>query len=107
MRRVGFQMQVRKDQIEKYKEVHRNVWPELLAVLTKHGWHRYSLFMNESGLVFGYFETESDFATALAGFVSEEVTARWTEACGDLIEMPAGSEPKDILLELEEVFHLD
>lgn len=107
MRRVGFQMQVRKDQIEKYKEVHRDVWPELLAVLTKHGWHRYSLFMNEGGLVFGYFETESDFATALAGFVSEEVTARWAEACGDLIEMPAGSEPKDILLELEEVFHLD
>ena len=52
------------------------MWPELLVVLTKHGWHRYSFFMNESGLVFGYFETESDFATALAG----KVSVRWIEA---------------------------
>ena len=30
MRRVGFQMQVRKDKVEEYKEAHRNVWPECL-----------------------------------------------------------------------------
>lgn len=107
MRRVGFQMQVRKDKVEEYKEAHRNVWPELLAVLTKHGWHRYSLFMNEDAVVFGYFETDADFATALKGFLAEEVTARWGEAMGDLVEIPEGSEPKDVIVELEEVFHLD
>ena len=73
MRRVGWQMQVCKDKVEEYKGAHRNVWPELLAVLTKHGWHRYSIFMNEDAVVFGYFETDSDFETALAGFLSEEV----------------------------------
>ena len=40
MRRVGWQMQVRKDKVEVYKEAHRNVWPEVLAALSKHGWHR-------------------------------------------------------------------
>ena len=105
MRRIGFQMQVRKDKVEEYKGAHRNVWPEVLAVITKHGWHRYSLFMNEDAVVFGYFETDSDFATALAGFNSEEVAARWSEAVGDLVDIPEGGGP--VLVELEEVFHLD
>jgi len=81
MRRVGFQLQVKKDRIAEYKEVHRNVWPEVCAALTRHGWHRYSLFVNEEGLVFGYFGTEADFATALAGFLAAEATQRWGEAC--------------------------
>lgn len=107
MRRVAWQMQVPKDKVEKYKEVHRNVWPELLAVLSKHGWHRYSIFMNKDAMVFGYFETDTDFQTALEGFASEEVTARWSEVVGDLVDIPEGTEPKDIIVELEEVFHLD
>ena len=65
-------MQVKKDRIAEYKEVHRQVWPEVCAAITRHGWHRYSLFMNADGLVFGYFETETDFATALDGFLAEE-----------------------------------
>ncbi len=107
MRRVGWQMQVRKDKVEEYKEAHRNVWPEVLAVLSKHGWHRYSIFMNEDAMVFAYFETDSDFATALAGFASEEVVARWAESIGDLVDLPEGGGPKDVIVELEEVFHLD
>jgi L-rhamnose mutarotase len=107
MRRVGFQIQIRRDKVEEYREAHRTVWPEVLAVITKHGWHRYSIFMNDDAMVFGYFETESDFATAFAGFASEEVVARWSESLGDLAEIPEGGGPEDIIVELEEVFHLD
>jgi hypothetical protein len=39
--------------------------------------------------------------------LKEEATIRWAEAGGDYIEMPAGGDPKDIIFELEEVFHLD
>ena len=34
MRRVGFQIQIRRDKVEEYKEAHRTVWPEVLAVIT-------------------------------------------------------------------------
>ena len=61
-------MQVKKDRIAEYKEVHRQVWPEVCAALTRHGWHRYSLFMNEDGLVFGYFETETDLPRPSTAF---------------------------------------
>ena len=37
----------------------------------------------------------------------EAATARWGEAMGDLVEIPEGSEPQDVIVELEEVFHLD
>ncbi|MDP6702530.1 MAG: L-rhamnose mutarotase [Candidatus Latescibacteria bacterium] len=107
MRRVGWQMQVRKDKVEVYKEAHRNVWPEVLAALSKHGWHRYSIFMDENAMVFGYFETDADFDTALAGFMSEDVVGRWAESIGDLVDIPAGGDARDVIVELEEVFHLD
>ena len=107
MNRVGFQLQVRKDKIDRYKEVHRKIWPEVVEAITRNGWHRYSLYMNEEGLVFGYFETPSDLKTALAGFLAEEVAVRWAEASGELAEIPKGGDPKQILVELEEVFHLD
>ena len=106
MRRVGFQMQVKKDRIAEYKEAHRQIWPEVCAAITRHGWHRYSLFMNEDGLVFGYFETDTDLATALDGFLSEEVVQRWSKTNEGLVDMPEGG-PKDVIIELEEVFHLD
>ncbi len=107
MKRIGFQMKVKKDKIEEYKEAHRKVWPEVCEALSRNGWHRYSLFMNEEGVVFGYFETPTDYETALEGFLKEEATIRWAEAGGDHIEMPEGGDPRDIIVELEEVFHLD
>jgi L-rhamnose mutarotase len=40
------------------------VWPEMLDALRDAGWHNYSLFLREDGLLFGYFETPVDLATA-------------------------------------------
>ena len=107
MNRVGFQMKIKKDRIEDYKEAHRNVWPDVCAALTRNGWHRYSLFMNEEGFVFGYFETPTDLKTALAGFVKEEATKRWGQANHGFAEVPDGGDRGGAVVELEEVFHLD
>jgi L-rhamnose mutarotase len=38
VKRVGFLLKVKEDRIEEYKEHHRNVWPELLDALRRHGW---------------------------------------------------------------------
>ena len=70
MKRVGFLLKVRQDMIEEYKAHHRAVWPDMLDALSRNGWHNYSLFMREDGLMFGYFETgdsetEDSFAAAL------------------------------------------
>jgi L-rhamnose mutarotase len=105
MKRVGFQFKVRQDRLAEYREHHKNVWPEMLAALRETGWHNYTLFMREDGLIFGYFETEDSLATAQAGMSAREVNTRWQEFMSSFID--AQARPDETFLELEEYFHLD
>jgi L-rhamnose mutarotase len=51
MQRVCCLLKVKKDRIEEYKERHKAVWPEMLQALRETGWHNYSLFLPEDGLL--------------------------------------------------------
>ena len=105
MRRVGFQFKVRADRLEDYKEHHKHVWPEMLDALRETGWHHYSLFLREDGLIFGYFETEESLATAQAKMAAKEVNTRWQDFMSSFTD--ANARPDESFLELEEVFHLE
>ena len=105
MKRVGFQFQVRQGRLEEYKELHKNVWPEMADALREAGWHNYSLFMRADGLIFGYFETEESLATAQAKMAATEVNTRWQELMAEF--MDANVRPDETFIELEEYFHLD
>jgi L-rhamnose mutarotase len=107
MRRVGFQLKVRQDRIEEYKEHHRKVWPEMLEALNRHGWRNYSLYMRRDGLMFGYVEVADTFQAALDGMAGEDVNARWQEFMKPYFESLDGGRPDEAMAELEEVFHLD
>jgi L-rhamnose mutarotase len=107
MKRIGFILKVKQDKIEEYKRHHRRVWPEMLEALRAAGWHNYSLFMAEDGMLFGYFETPVDLATANAGMAATEVNTRWQEFMAPFFESPNNARADQILVELEEVFHLD
>ena len=107
MKRVGFLLKVREDQIDEYKEHHRNVWPEMLDALRKRGWGNYSLFMREDGLMFGYVEVPETFQAALEGMADEDVNTRWQEFMSPYFESPDGGRPDESMVELEEVFHVD
>ena len=87
MKRVGFIIKVKENDIDDYKKHHQNVWPEMKSALKKNGWDNYSLFIRKDGLMFGYFEAKKSFA--------------------DSFEIPEGAAPDQSMLELEEVFHID
>ena len=106
MKRVGFILKVKQDKIEEYKRHHEQVWPEMLEALRAAGWHNYSLFMAEDGLLFGYFETPVDLATANAHMAATEVNTRWQEFMAPYFESPNNARPDQMLVELQEVFHL-
>jgi len=106
MKRVGFLMKVREDKLEKYKEHHKKVWPELLEAHRRTGWHNYSLFMHEDGLVFGYFETPEGYQAAVDAMEKEEINTRWDEFMEPYLEA-INAATGEIMLQLEEVFHLD
>jgi len=107
MKRVGFVLKVKQDKIAEYREHHKAVWSEMLDALRRTGWHNYSLYLREDGLLFGYFETPESFQAALAGMAKEDVNARWQEFMAPYFENLGGVHADESMVELQEVFHLD
>ncbi|MET7547848.1 L-rhamnose mutarotase [Streptomyces sp. NBC_00121] len=106
MQRVCFLLKVRQERLEEYRERHAAVWPEMLAALSAAGWHNYSLFLREDGLLVGYLETE-DFAAAQAAMAATDVNTRWQADMAGFFEALDGAEPDEAMRPLTEVFHLD
>jgi L-rhamnose mutarotase len=105
MRRVCFTLQVRPDRLEEYKRRHAAVWPEMLAALRDAGWHDYSLFLREDGLLVGYLVTE-DFAAAQAAMQQAAVNHRWqTEMAPFFANIDTA--PDAAMAPLDEIFNLD
>lgn len=100
MERVCFQVRVRADRLDEYRERHQAVWPEMRAALSAAGWTNYSLFLRPDGLLIGYLETE-DFAAAKRAMEETDVDARWQAEMAPLFDGELAFE------RLEEVFHLD
>jgi L-rhamnose mutarotase len=107
MQRVAFILKVRPEKIDEYKRHHEAVWPDMQDALRRTGWHNYSLFMRDDGLLFGYFEAEESFAASLAGMAKEEVNARWQAFMAPYFEGIGGAHADQNMQELVEVFHLD
>jgi L-rhamnose mutarotase len=107
MNRVGFMLKVKPDRLEEYKRQHKQVWPAMLQALRDTGWHNYSLFVRDDGLLFGYFETPDSLAAAQARMAATEVNTRWQEFMAPFFESPNNARPDDMFLELTEIFHLD
>ncbi len=106
MQRVCFLLKVKPERLEEYKARHQAVWPEMQAALRETGWHNYSLFVREDGLLVGYLETE-DFEAARQRMAEREVNERWQREMAPFFEALDGQRPDEGLLTLEEVFHLD
>jgi L-rhamnose mutarotase len=105
MRRICFQLQLKPGHLEAYREAHAAVWPDMLVALRDTGWHNYSIFLRDDGLVIGYFETE-DLDSNFAGMAQTEVNARWQSAMAE--HFVQSELPADQAFEyIPEVFNLD
>ena len=105
MERVCFLLKVKPERLAEYKARHKTVWPDMLQALRETGWHNYSLFLREDGLLVGYFETP-DLQGALAGMAEREVNMRWQRDMATFFVNLEGRRPDEGFLRLEEVFHL-
>lgn len=105
VQRVCFRLQVKPDRIDEYVERHREVWPDMLRALARTGWHNYSLFLDPSGLLVGYFETPS-LEQARAGMAETEVNRLWQEEMKEFFVGVDSAADKDFV-QLREVFNLD
>lgn len=108
MKRVGFLLKVKDDAAlqAEYKKHHREVWPDMLAALRRHGWRNYSLFMRKDGLMFGFVEVAASLQQCLDGMAKEEVNLRWQKSMQPYFEIPPGARPDETMVQLEEVFYM-
>jgi L-rhamnose mutarotase len=105
VQRVCFLLKVRQDKLAEYRERHADVWPEMRAALSAAGWHNYSLFLRDDGLLVGYLETE-DFERARAAMDRTWVNARWQAEMAPYFEDLDAAAPDASMVPLQEVFHL-
>jgi L-rhamnose mutarotase len=100
--RSAFVLRVRPDKIDEYVAAHERVWPEMLEALKGAGIRNYTIF-RDGTQVFGYFECD-DLDAAERHLAAQEVSARWQDAIGELLEerVPDAGPPA-----LPEIFRLD
>ncbi|WP_432829085.1 L-rhamnose mutarotase [Dactylosporangium sp. CA-092794] len=100
MRRVCFTLQVKPELLEEYRRRHARVWPEMLVALRDAGWHEYTLFLRDDGLLVGTLLTD-DLAAAQAAMDATDVSARWEAQMAEFFTN--GRQ----LVVLDEVFNLE
>ena len=106
MPRYCFLLQVRPELLDEYRQQHTRVWPEMLRALHESGWHNYSLFARDDGLLVGYLESD-DLEAAQRAMAATDVNARWQAEMRRYFTGLAGRGPDEAFLLLDEVFHLE
>lgn len=104
MPRYCFVSQVDPAHLDRYRERHAAVWPEMLAALRDAGWRNYSLFLSDQGLLVGVFEAD-DRDVAQARMAATEVNARWQAEMAALFSGEGA--PDEHFRYLPEVFSLE
>lgn len=109
MTRMGHVIGISPAQIEEYRRLHANVWPEVLARLRASNITNYSIFLREpENLMFSYWEyTGRDFEADSAAIAADPVTRDWWAVCGPM-QRPLDSRAEgEWWAPMEQVFHLD
>jgi L-rhamnose mutarotase len=104
--RYCFLLRVRPELLDEYRERHAHVWPDMLRALARAGWHNYSIFAGDDGLLVGYVEAD-DLAAAQAAMARTEVNARWQAEMARYFTGLDGRPPDEGFLLLQRIFNLD
>jgi L-rhamnose mutarotase len=78
----------------------------MLEALHESGYRNYSIFIDQSGLLVGYFEAD-DPQAAIAAMGATEVNARWSALLDDLFVAVDGARPVGTIAPLQLAFDLD
>jgi L-rhamnose mutarotase len=106
MNRYCFLLQVKPGLLGEYRKRHAAVWPDMLAALRDSGWHNYSLFARDDGLLVGYVEAD-DLDAAQRAMAATDVNARWQAEMAEFFEGLDGGRADEGMRPIPEVFHLN
>ena len=104
--RVCFLLRIDPNQIPEYLHAHQNVPPPLLLALQNAGYRNYSVFVDASGLLVGYFETD-DTEKSLATMKANPINDSWGKTIEPMFMAVDDSRPVGTILPLRLAFNLD
>jgi L-rhamnose mutarotase len=105
MTRICFTLRVRPERLAEYRERHAAVWPDMLREIEASGRRNYSIFLDDDGLLVGYYEVE-DPAAADAYLAASATAARWEAEMAPFFDGLDGRADQGAA-ELTEIFNLD
>lgn len=109
MQRMGMVIGVNPEQILVYQNLHSDVWPAVLARITKSNIRNYTIYLRQpENLLFGTWEyIGTDFEADMAAIAADPITQDWWALCGPC-QVPLDSRaPGEWWAMMEEVFHHD
>lgn len=102
--RKAFVMSVNPGMEVEYEKRHSPIWPELQAMLKKHGGHMYSIYLHRETLqLFAYVEIEDEARWAQVPL--QEICQKWWAYMKDI--MPSHPDNSPVAIPLHEVFHME
>jgi L-rhamnose mutarotase len=106
-RRRAQVIRLRPEHEEEYLRLHREVWPEVLAMIAACNIRNYSIFLH-GDLLIGYYEyVGEDHAADMAKMAADPATRRWWELTDPCQEPVPGAAPGEWWTAVPEVFHTD
>jgi L-rhamnose mutarotase len=107
MQRYGSVIKLKPEKLAEYKELHANVWPEILKMIGECNIRNYSIYYKD-GFLFSYFEYHGeDFTADMHKMAADPTTQAWwklTDPCQEPLEM---RQPGEWWASMEEFFHTD
>jgi L-rhamnose mutarotase len=109
MKRMGFVLGLKADQIAEYKRIHAVVWPEVLATIARCNIKNYTIFLKEpENLLFAYYEYHgADYKADMAKMAGDPKTQEWWVICEPMQSPLPTRKEGEWWAEMENVFHTD
>lgn len=107
MQRYGSVIKLKPEKLAEYRELHANVWPEVLSMIRQCNIRNYSIYYKD-GFLFSYFEYHGvDYAADMQKMAADPKTQAWwqlTDPCQEPLE---ARQPGEWWASMEEFFHAD
>jgi L-rhamnose mutarotase len=104
LKRFAFILRLRPGAAEAYEKAHREVWPEMLALLKRAGISEYSIFRRGELLVLTL--RAVDFDATWSRIENDPVDLRWQETMAPLFLPPEEVREGERFPMMDEVFYL-
>lgn len=107
MKRYGMVIKLKPEKVDDYIKLHQQVWPEILAILSRYHVKNYSIFMKDHFL-FGYLEYHGqDYLEDMKKVANESVTQEWWKLTAPCQEPLSTHKEGEWWSLMQEVFHME